>query len=932
MRVFFGLYLFSFCTALLSGYDSFQIISSPDQDMVTKFGSTLSVSGPWLIVGSPGNHMRYVFKKDVFWMEFGNMSSSAEKMTSCENYAIGTQSDWPYDFTYGWNYDGSDWVVAPGVHYAGLPSSNITNVFCTKNGSSNGPNVFFTLKRETHNSVAYKSIQDLSFNDNDTWSEEIKGPENGSFFGSCLHVDEASGTIIVCDPEPSDPKILFYNRDDRGIWNVSRFISHPLPFEGEKTVGYQGGDNATLIFTGEVSQNRSISLFSSEGLIVEFSNSERYFGSSIDFKKDIIAVGSPGGMDSEGRVHIYSRKESGEWIYVGYLEGSTIGEDFGFSVRLSEDAQLFVGSRGANSSKGLVNIYRLLKDVCGIYGGDNSSCGQNMGNETSFEKNRTESEPKNSSPIEQDNLGNTESTQEINRDVKTSETPHITDSNTENSNNETMSIGNSEQSKENLTTDLGENSSTVSFGVNPSGITRDISTSDNTLVDDINSNNQDLDSSLQLATTSSSETYDFEEYDSSIYTSIKIVESTDQRGSSSNTIVIDTKSEVVIDDTSKNDTLSYISSTSSVSSVEEGTSNDSNSTLSTNGLENTIKTLPNPQSSIEYSDTSTVQKTGSEVNNSTENVSESITSLDTESIPTSSSHFSSSDETSDVTSSSLIITTSNSTDRNSPLSTSTIANQNQIENMDTQINNITSTIIPEIDLSVNQTSSQQSNASCTPTNCVNPPHSSAYCIENQCSFICEEYMTNNGTHCLDCNGSPFEGDLIDSCGICGGNGSTCANTVFPPSIPTECQHTVDQATVYFGPTHESKLQNCDTWCDSEVVCVNSKIGEDIIIGSWTCNVLGYATITNATVSLCETVKVENQEPRKVAEKNVLKAESGSHIYYLHFEERNADYQVGDNTIWFYITSISLGVLGLFIMLVVFVPHNSEDTEERLHLN
>ena len=250
----------------------------------------------------------------------------------------------------------------------------------------------------------YVQVYSLVSNDeagDDTWNQigqDIIGEADGNEFGYSVSISEDGKTIAV-----GAVKGAMYNLGYVRIYHHlgndgTRWGQIGEDIDGELDYGYFGvsvslsADGSTIAIgakynddNGDASGQVKVYRIDSEGSSWERlvqsiygDNAGDWFGASVSLSPDgnTLAIGAPGYREDDDRpgyVRAFSLESSlntGSWIQIGQdIIGEANGDEFGFSVSLSDDGKILaVGARDADGNGdylGHVKVYQMDDSVSG---------------------------------------------------------------------------------------------------------------------------------------------------------------------------------------------------------------------------------------------------------------------------------------------------------------------------------------------------------------------------------------------------------------------------------------------------------------------------------------------------------------------------------------------------------------------------------------
>ena len=250
----------------------------------------------------------------------------------------------------------------------------------------------------------YVQVYSLVSNDeagDDTWNQigqDIIGEADGDEFGYSVSISEDGKTIAV-----GAIKGAMYNLGYVRIYHHlgndgTRWGQIGEDIDGELDYGYFGvsvslsADGSTIAIgakynddNGDASGQVKVYRIDSEGSSWERlvqsiygDNAGDWFGASVSLSPDgnTLAIGAPGYREDDDRpgyVRAFSLESSlntGSWIQIGQdIIGEANGDEFGFSVSLSDDGKILaVGARDADGNGdylGHVKVYQMDDSVSG---------------------------------------------------------------------------------------------------------------------------------------------------------------------------------------------------------------------------------------------------------------------------------------------------------------------------------------------------------------------------------------------------------------------------------------------------------------------------------------------------------------------------------------------------------------------------------------
>jgi hypothetical protein len=250
----------------------------------------------------------------------------------------------------------------------------------------------------------YVQVYSLVSNDeagDDTWNQigqDIIGEADGDEFGYSVSISEDGKTIAV-----GAIKGAMYNLGYVRIYHHlgndgTRWGQIGEDIDGELDYGYFGvsvslsADGSTIAIgakynddNGDASGQVKVYRIDSEGSSWERlvqsiygDNAGDWFGASVSLSPDgnTLAIGAPGYREDDDRpgyVRAFSLESSlntGSWIQIGQdIIGEANGDEFGFSVSLSDDGKILaVGARDADGNGdylGHIKVYQMDDSVSG---------------------------------------------------------------------------------------------------------------------------------------------------------------------------------------------------------------------------------------------------------------------------------------------------------------------------------------------------------------------------------------------------------------------------------------------------------------------------------------------------------------------------------------------------------------------------------------
>jgi len=108
---------------------------------------------------------------------------------------------------------------------------------------------------------------------------------------------------------------------------------------------------------------------------------ESRFGAMVAFDGDVVVIGVPGTVDTEGRIQAYMRDGSGAWMLAGERSSmaASPGDQFGSSFVIDENVAM-IGAPGARDGRGAVRVFwRESQDGVWMPGGELPASGADEG-------------------------------------------------------------------------------------------------------------------------------------------------------------------------------------------------------------------------------------------------------------------------------------------------------------------------------------------------------------------------------------------------------------------------------------------------------------------------------------------------------------------------------------------------------------------------